>query len=131
LDVEAKDPNLERLGPGYQRGDASICGLALGTVDGRRWYFPTGHEGGGNLDPDMTRAWARSELNAYTGEVVGAKLIYDLEALAKDWDIFLPNVSGFHDVQLAEPLLDEHRFKYNLDVLSLDYLDEGKDEELL
>jgi len=74
LDVEAKDPNLERLGPGYQRGDASICGLALGTVDGRRWYFPTGHEGGGNLDPDMTRAWARSELNAYTGEVVGAKL---------------------------------------------------------
>lgn len=133
VDVESNDRGLrEGLGPGYPRGDdwAHIVGMSIGTDDGRRWYFPVRHEGGDNLDPVSVMRWARSELNAYTGEVVGARLIYDLEALDR-WDVTFPLVKRFHDIQIAEPLLDEHRLEYNLDALSFDYLGVGKEEELL
>ena len=130
LDVETCDPNLRELGPGTVRGDAYICGMSLGTDDGRRWYLPMRHQGGGNLDEGMVLRWAREELNAFEGDVVGAKLIYDMDHL---WSVGvrMPMVRRFKDVQIAEVLLDEHRFEYNLDALSRDYLGEGKDETLL
>jgi DNA polymerase I-like protein with 3'-5' exonuclease and polymerase domains len=130
IDTETHDPHLKALGPGFLRGDARVVGLSLATGDGRRWYFPTGHEAGGNLDPNQVQAWAKAELNAFTGEVVGAKLIYDLEAL-DTWGINFANASALHDVQVAEPLLDEWRLKYDLDTLAQDYLGVGKDEVLL
>jgi DNA polymerase I-like protein with 3'-5' exonuclease and polymerase domains len=129
IDVETKDLNLRALGPGTLR-DAYIVGLAIGTDDGRRWYFPTRHEGGGNLDEDAVWRWARAELNAFAGIVVGAHLIYDLDHLW-NYGVTFPNVKGFHDVQIAEPLLDEHRLRYNLESLAQDYLGEGKQEEFL
>lgn len=129
VDVETYDPTLADLGPGTRRG-AYIVGLALGLDDGRRFYFPIRHAEGGNLDAKVVLAWAREELNRFTGEVVGAKLIYDLEFLWFE-GITFPNVKRFRDVQLAEPLLDENRFEYNLDALSHDYLGEGKQEGLL
>src|SRR6185503_19755360 len=61
---------------------------------------------------------------------IGARLLYDLDACAKE-DIYFKNAKAFHDVQVAEPLLDEWRYEYNLDALSKDYLGEGKDEKLL
>ena len=130
LDVETCDPNLRELGPGTVRGDAYICGMSLGTDDGRRWYLPMRHQGGGNLDEGMVLRWARDELNAFEGDVVGAKLIYDMDHL---WSVGvrMPMVRRFKDVQIAEVLLNEHRFEYNLDALSKDYLGEGKDETLL
>lgn len=129
IDLESKDKDLQTLGPGWRR-DAKIIGLALGTDDGNRWYLPTGHEGGGNLDEGIVQDWARDELNAYEGDIVGANLGYDLDGLA-NWGVTFPKVKVFHDVQVVEPLLDEWRFKYNLDALSLDYLGVGKDEALL
>ena len=130
LDVETCDPNLRELGPGTVRGDAYICGMSLGTDDGRRWYLPMRHQGGGNLDEGMVLRWARDELNGFEGDVVGAKLIYDMDHL---WSVGvrMPMVRRFKDVQIAEVLLNEHRFEYNLDALSKDYLGEGKDETLL
>ena len=130
IDIETKDPDLRARGPGFRRG-AKVIGLAVGTDDGRRWYFPTGHEGGGNLDEGVVKRWAKAELGGFSGEVVGANLGYDLDGLATCWGVELPNVKAFHDVQVAEPLLDEDRFEYNLDALSRDYLGEGKDERLL
>lgn len=129
LDVETKDTTLSDLGPGARRG-GYIVGLALGVDDGRRWYLPVRHAEGGNLDPDLVWRWACAELNAFEGEIVGANLIYDLEFLWFE-GVTLPKVKRFRDVQLAEPLLDEQRLEYNLDALSLDYLGEGKQEELL
>ncbi|HXJ66757.1 MAG TPA: DNA polymerase [Actinomycetota bacterium] len=126
VDVERKDPDLNRLGPGTFRG-ARICGLAVGTDDGRRAYYPVAHEGGGNCEWNVWGA-ARGALNAFTGEVVGAKLIYDLEALAHEQRITFPAARGFHDVQLAEAVIDEWRFRYGLDALARDYLNESKVE---
>src|SRR4051812_34222712 len=49
FDVETHDEDLPSLGPGTRRG-SYVVGLALGVPDGRRWYFPVRHEGGGNMD---------------------------------------------------------------------------------
>lgn len=130
IDIETCDPDLSEHGPGFRRG-AYLVGLAVGIDDGPRYYFPTRHQGGGNLDEGLIRRWARAELGAFSGEVVGANLSYDLDGLATCWDVHLPNASAFHDVQVAEPLLDEHRFEYSLDAIARDYLGFGKDESLL
>ncbi len=130
VDVETYDPHLKAIGPGTIRGDAHVCGLAVGTDDGRRWYFPTRHEGGGNLDEGLVWRWARDELNAFTGDVVGAKLIYDLDHMW-NYGVYFPLAHRFYDVQIAEPLLDDNRFSYKLEGISKDYLGVGKDEELL
>ena len=129
VDVETKDPDLATMGPGVRRG-AKIVGLAVGTDDGHRWYLPVGHQGGGNLDAGVVRDWAKDELNAARVEVVGTNLTYDMDFLA-EWDVTFKRATAFHDVQIAEPLLDEWRDEYNLDALSRDYLGEGKDETLL
>lgn len=130
VDIETKDPDLRERGPGFRRG-AKIVGLAVGIDGGDKFYLPVGHDGGGNLDERLVRAWAKEELNAFDGEVVGAKLDYDLDGLAECWGITFPFVRAFHDVQVAEPLLDEWRDEFNLDALSKDYLGQGKDELLL
>jgi DNA polymerase I-like protein with 3'-5' exonuclease and polymerase domains len=129
IDVETNDPTLQELGPGVRRG-GYVVGLCIGADDGRRTYLPVRHEGGGNLDEGLVWRWARSELNTFTGEVVGANLLYDLDYLAENGVTF-PSVKRFLDVQNAEPLLDEHRLEYNLDALAETYLGERKQETLL
>lgn len=128
IDTEKRDENIRKLGPGVYRGDSYIVGLSLGTDDGRRWYLPVRHEGGDNMDPSLVLRWARDELDAFDGELFGAHLVYDLESLAEEWGVTFPHVRAYHDVQVAEPLLDEHRGSYALDALSRDYLGVGKDE---
>lgn len=131
IDCETCDPDLLTLGPGVRRG-GYIVGLAIGADDVRRWYLPTRHEGGGNLDQAMVRRWAIEELNKFSGELVGANLLYDLDFLGHEsWGVSFPNVTAFHDVQVAEPLIDEWRKEYTLDAISKDYLGIGKDETVL
>jgi DNA polymerase I-like protein with 3'-5' exonuclease and polymerase domains len=129
IDTENYDPDLRRLGPGVRRG-AFIAGFSVGRDDGSRWYFPVRHEGGDNMDSDRVFAWARDEFNNFDGEVVGTQLIYDLDMLAQE-GITFANAKRFLDIQNAEPLIDENRFNYGLDALSQDYLEVGKDEDLL
>lgn len=130
IDVETRDPSLSAgLGPGVRRG-GEIVGIAVGVEGGGRWYLPIRHDGGGNLDERMVLRWARRELSAFDGEVVGANLLYDLDYLAEEGVTF-PSVKRFLDVQVAEPLLDENRLEYNLDALAKDYLGEAKVEPLL
>jgi len=129
IDVETCDPELNALGPGFRRG-AYVIGIALGIDGGQRYYFPIRHAGGGNMDVDQVLRWATSELNSFDGEVVGAKLYYDLDALANEGVTFA-SASGFHDVQIAEPLLNEWKLSYGLEGLANDYLAEGKRQDFL
>lgn len=129
VDVETKDTQLSELGAGVRRPGNYIAGIAVGTTD-RRWYLPVAHEGGGNLPKEMVFGWARKVLNAFDGDLIGANLIYDLDWLANE-GITFPNVKAMHDVQIAEPLIDEWRMHYDLDSLGFDYLGEGKNETLL
>ena len=129
IDVETYDPDLDTLGPGVRRG-SYIVGISVARDDGGKWYLPMRHEGGGNLDPDQVLNWARSELNAFDGEVVGAKIDYDMDHLF-EVGVTFPKAKRWRDVQIAEPLLDENRLAYGLEVLGQEYLGLGKNEALL
>lgn len=124
VDCETKDPELRERGPGFMRGDAHIVGLAVGTEDGGRWYFPMRHEVGGmNMDAEQVLRWARDELTRDGQTKVGANLLYDLEALAAEGvHVRGPTV----DVQWQEALIDENAKTYALEALAQKYLGEGK-----
>ena len=125
VDVESHDPKLLELGPGFQRGDAYVVGVAIGTDNGYRGYFPIAHADSDNFERQAVVEWLNRELGRSTQEKVGANLYYDFEALQKEG----VKIAGrARDVQIAEPLLDESRLQYNLESLAQDYLSEGKRE---
>lgn len=130
IDVETCDPNLSDLGPGVRRG-GYMAGIAVALdINGPRMYLPFKHQGGDNLPPEVVLNWARDEFPKFTGEVVGASLLYDLDYMAHE-GIEFKNASAFHDVQIIEVLLNEWRYSYELDAISKDRLGVGKDESLL
>lgn len=123
IDVESCDPNLREKGPGYIRGDAYVCGVAIGTEAGYRQYYPVAHEIGPNLPKKHVFEWLNQELSKEGQPKVGANLLYDLEALHFSG----VKVAGpFYDIQVAEPLLDETRLSYALEVIAQVRVNEGK-----
>ena len=127
IDTETYDPELKQKGPGVRR-DGYIVGLAVGVPTGERWYLPIRHKLGGNLSAESVIRWANDNLTRQNQPKVGANLLYDLDYLEQEG----VKVAGpFIDVQIAEPLIDENRLTYNLDVLGLEYLAEGKKDDAL
>lgn len=129
VDLETRDPHLKEKGPGSIRRDGYPVGIAIASDTGFRGYFPFAHLGGGNMDRDRVLNFAHDLLKRPELEVAFANGPYDLE-----WLAFLGiTVAGrIHDVQTAEPLLDEEREGgYALEKLAMSYLGEGKDERLL
>lgn len=123
LDVETKDVYLKEKGPGFARGDAYVVGVAIGTEDGYRQYYPVAHEIGPNMSKRAVFGWLNEELSREGQPKIGARLLYDLEALHYSG----VKVAGpFYDVQVAEPLLDETRLAYALEILARARLHEGK-----
>lgn len=127
VDVETKDNGITLgRGAGWALDDGGyVCGLAISTDDGHRWYFPVRHEQGQNLPPESVWAWAREELGREHQPKIGANLMYDEGWLLRE-GVPIKGVRG--DVQFAEALLDEHRFSYSLGSLAQSYglTDAGK-----
>jgi DNA polymerase I-like protein with 3'-5' exonuclease and polymerase domains len=121
VDVEAYDPDLKTRGPGANR-DGYAVGFAVGTEAGFRKYYPIRHQGGDNLDERVVLPWLQDQLKLPVPKV-GAHLLYDLEYLHKEG---VKPVGPFYDVQVAEPLIDENRFTYQLGAIAKDYLGEDK-----
>lgn len=124
IDLETRDPGLERNGPGWPMRNGEIIGIAVAT-DGGQWYFPVGHSMGPNLDKRMTFGWLKEVCSDPYATYVFHNAQYDLGWLS---------VQGIYpagrivDTMVAAPLLDENRFSYSLNNLLKDYLGESKSE---
>jgi DNA polymerase I-like protein with 3'-5' exonuclease and polymerase domains len=129
VDVESYDPNLNKMGPGFIRGDARVVGISLAVLDGPKLYLPFGHEMGGNMDKDQVIRYVADQLKYEDQAKVGANFMYELEALAS---LGIQVKGPIEDIQIAEPLLDEDRPGGNsLEALSMSYLGRGKNEKKL
>lgn len=128
IDCETYDPELKEKGPGWGRGVGHIVGIAVGTKDAR-WYFPMRHTvGSGNLPVQSVLDWCRDAFSNPHQPKVFANAQYDLGWLKQEG----VDVAGdIIDVQIAEPLLDEHAKSYSLDTLAVKYLGEHKVDSLL
>jgi len=123
IDTETFDPELLDNGPGWGRGVGHIVGISA-AVEGASWYFPMRHEGGGNMPIENVLAWAADNISD-TPDVpkIFANAQYDIGWLKHEG---IPVSGRVHDVQLAEPLLNEHSFSYSLDSIANKYLGKGK-----
>ena len=129
LDIEGHDPHLKELGPGAHRKEGKVVGVAIAYSDKDASYYPTAHEIGENVpNPDKFYERLAKEAESFEGEIVGANLQYDLDWLRTRHGVIFPKAK-FRDVQIAEPLLDENRMTYKLNVLAKDHLNKTKTDE--
>ncbi len=129
VDVECRDDNLYKLGPGVRRG-GYVCGIAFAIEDGPSHYLPIRHEGGGNLPEQGVWEYLRDQALGFRGDLVFNSAPYDLDYL---WEnkVDTSSARAILDVQNAEPLLDELQRNYNLDAICARRGLPGKDESEL
>jgi DNA polymerase I-like protein with 3'-5' exonuclease and polymerase domains len=126
VDIETYDPNLKTKGLGAIRNDGFICGIAVATGKDTA-YFPLRHSDT-DIDPErIDKIW----------EVLNKK-IFQNENITKIFHNAMYDVCWIRaitgkkmkgrivDTMIAASVIDENRFKYSLDALSKDYLDDSK-----
>ena len=126
VDIETYDPNLKSKGSGAIRGEGFICGVAVATVNDVA-YFPLRH-----ADTDLS---LDKQLKLW--EVLNEK-IFQNDKITKVfhnamYDVcWIRAVTGMKmkgrivDTMIAASIIDENRFRYTLDSLSKDYLQDEK-----
>lgn len=129
IDTETKDEKLTSLGIGVRRG-GYVVGYGFTIEGGPSHYLPVRHEGGDNLDEKQVLRYLRAQAKEYSGEIVGAKLDYDLDYLAEK-EIEFKKVKYFRDCLIADALINELQDDYDLESVCQRHGIEGKDETLL
>jgi len=127
IDLETKDPNLnERMGSGSVVGVGDVVGISLATHD---WcaYYPIAHEGGGNMDRKMVLNWFQDQMRSDSIKIFH-NAMYDVCWLRK---LGIQVQGQIVDTMIAASLVNENRFRYDLNGLSRDYIGKGKDENAL
>ena len=126
IDIETYDPNLKTKGLGAIRNDGFICGIAVATGK-ETAYFPLRHS---DIFTDYKRdekIWSVLNERIFQNENI-TKIFHNAM-----YDVcWIRAVTGMKmkgrivDTMIAASVIDENRFKYSLDSLSKDYLDEEK-----
>ncbi len=129
VDIEGFDPNLKTTGPSIRTGGYMV-GIGFALEGGPKHYLPFAHQGGDNLDKEQVYNYLDYQFRRFTGHVVGANLSYDLDYLWADGFDF-PNVAGYKDVLIAEPLINDLAFSYSLNSVAEKYLGEQKSKTLM
>lgn len=127
-DTETKDPTLPKM-IGVRHG-GHIIGFSFAIEDGPKHYLPIRHEGGDNLDEQQVLGYMRAQAANFKGELVGAKLEYDLDYTSQE-GIEFKQTKFFRDVQIADPLIYELHDRYGLDPIAARYGIPGKKEDIL
>ncbi len=102
------------------------CGLAVGTRDGRRWYLPTRHEGGGNIPEDKVVDWMRSPDGLAGKHLVTFQGAHDVHMSRVMGAYFEDLGCSITDVAHYAALLDDSRRELNLESVAQTYLGVGK-----
>jgi DNA polymerase I-like protein with 3'-5' exonuclease and polymerase domains len=126
IDIETYDPNLKTKGSGAIRKDGFICGIAVATKNDLA-YFPLRHS---DTDIDYQRInkiWEILNNKIFQNDKI-TKVFHNAM-----YDVcWIRAVTGkmikgrIVDTMIAASVIDENRFKYSLDALSKDYLNEEK-----
>ena len=123
IDLETRDPELKTRGSGSVIGLGEVVGIAV-AVPGRKFYFPIAHGSGPNMDRKKTLEWFK-DICASDATKIFHNAMYDVCWIRK----LGIKINGLVvDTMIAASLIDENRFKYDLNSLSWDYLGFGKSE---
>ena len=126
VDLETRDPNLIRQGPGWATDDGEVIGISIATA-GWSGYLPVWHQGGGNLDKLFIFNWLKKQLSTENDKIFHNAL-YDVGWLKRSG---IEIKGKIQDTMIAAPLINENRNRYSLDSLGSEYCNQRKDETLL
>jgi DNA polymerase I-like protein with 3'-5' exonuclease and polymerase domains len=126
IDIETYDPNLKTKGLGAIRNDGFICGIAVAT-DNDLAYFPLRHSDTDIAFDRIDKIWQVLNDKIFQNKNI-TKVFHNAM-----YDVcWIRAVTGMMikgrivDTMIAASVINENRFKYSLDALSKDYLNEEK-----
>ena len=115
VDLETCDTDLIKMGPGWPKKIGSVIGIAISSGDFTA-YYPIAHEGGGNMDKKPVIKYIKSICEDESIQKVFHNAQYDIGWLS----VLGIEVKGYiHDTMIAAALLNENRYSYTLNSLSL------------
>ena len=126
VDIETYDPNLKTKGSGAIRNDGFVCGIAVAT-DNETAYFPLRHSDTYIDQERIEKIWQVLNDKIFQNDKI-TKVFHNAM-----YDVcWIRSVTGkmikgrIVDTMIAASVIDENRFRYSLDALSKDYLNEEK-----
>jgi len=126
IDIETYDPNLKTKGSGAIRKDGFVCGIAVATENDLA-YFPLRHSDTDIAFDRIDKMWQVLNDKIFQNENI-TKVFHNAM-----YDVcWIRAVTGMMikgrivDTMIAASVIDENRFRYSLDALSKDYLNEEK-----
>ena len=126
IDLETCDPDLKTMGSGAVVGRGKVVGISV-AVDGYAGYFPFDHEGGGNLEKNKVIQWFTDICKSEAIKVFH-NAMYDV-CWIRSMGI---KINGqIVDTMIAASLVNENRFRFDLNSLGWDYCGQGKNESEL
>ena len=123
IDLETWDPDLKSMGSGSVIGNGKVVGIAV-AVDGYSGYFPFDHEGGGNLEKSKVIQWFKDVCECPADKVFH-NAMYDVCWIRK---MGIKINGRIVDTMIAASLVNENRFRFDLNSLGWDYVGKGKNE---
>ena len=126
IDLETCDPDLKTMGSVAVVGRGKVVGISV-AVDGYAGYFPFDHEGGGNLEKNKVIQWFTDICKSEAIKVFH-NAMYDV-CWIRSMGI---KINGqIVDTMIAASLVNENRFRFDLNSLGWDYCGQGKNESEL
>ena len=126
IDIETYDPDLKTKGSGAIKGNGFITGVAVATGKDTV-YFPLHHPDVVKSDDEKKEFWDQMNKKLLQNDKI-TKVFHNAM-----YDVcWLQSVTGkklkgrIVDTMVAASVIDENRFRYSLDALSKDYLDDRK-----
>ena len=111
------------MGSGAVVGRGKVVGIAVAT-DGYSGYFPFDHKGGGNLEKVKVIQWF-TDVCKSNADKIFHNAMYDV-CWIRSMGI---KVNGrIFDTMIAASLVNENRFRFDLNSLGWDYVGRGKNE---
>ena len=126
IDLETKDPDLTKKGSCSTRGGGEVVGIAVAVKD---WcgYYPIAHEGGGNLDRKKVLKWFTDVLKTPAKKIFH-NAMYDVLWIKR---LGLTIHGTIIDTMVVTALVNENRFRFDLNSVAKEYTGIGKNEAAL
>ena len=126
VDLETRDPDLKNKGSGSIIGNGEVVGIAVAVKD-NSWYFPIAHGTNPNMNRKKVLSWFKDTMSTEATKIFH-NAMYDVCWIRK----MGIKINGLiTDTMIAASLVNENRYRYDLNSLSWDYLGYGKNESTL
>ena len=126
IDLETQDPDLKSKGSGSVIKNGKVVGISVAT-EGFVGYFPFDHEGGDNLEKSEVIQWF-TDLCKSNSLKIFHNAMYDV-CWIRSMGIEIKG--DVVDTMIAASLINENRFRYDLNSLGREYVGWGKAETAL